>query len=217
MRRLGALALVGLIGAACERVEDAPEPALRDTTPVQQPASTADQAVEVQLRDAQGRQVGVAHLTQQRDSVEVHVRVQGLAAGSEHGIHFHENAECTPPAFESAGDHFNPANRQHGLENPRGPHAGDMPNLRAGDDGVAEHIFRVAHPRTSGTTGAAIGDTARRVAGDTASRAVAGDTAAAHGDDGGLALVVHAQRDDQRTDPSGNSGDRIACGVARLQ
>jgi superoxide dismutase, Cu-Zn family len=209
MRRLGALALAGLIGVACERVEDAPEPALRDTTPVQQPASTADQAVEVQLRDAQGRQVGVAHLTQQGDSVEVHVRVQSLTAGSEHGIHFHENAECTPPAFESAGAHFNPANREHGLENPRGPHAGDMPNLRAGDDGVAEHIFRVAHPRTSGMTGAAMGDTA--------SRAVAGDTAAAHGGDGGLTLIVHAQRDDQRTDPSGNSGDRIACGVARLQ
>ena len=213
MKRLGALALAGLITVACERVEDAPEPALRDTTPAQQPAA-ASESVEVQLRDAQGAQVGVAHLTQRGDSVEVHVRVQGLAAGTEHGIHFHENAVCTPPTFEAAGGHFNPANRQHGLENPQGPHAGDMPNLRAGEDGVAEHTFHVAHPRTNTVTGAQ--GTPGQATGDTASRTMAGDTAA-HGGDGGLALIVHAQRDDQRTDPSGNSGDRIACGVARIQ
>jgi superoxide dismutase, Cu-Zn family len=206
MKRLGALALAGLITVACERVEDAPEPALRDTTPAQQPAA-ASESVEVQLRDAQGAQVGVAHLTQRGDSVEVHVRVQGLAAGTEHGIHFHENAVCTPPTFETAGGHFNPTNRQHGLENPQGPHAGDMPNLRAGADGVAEHTFHVAHPRPNGMAGAAATDTAP----------TAGDTAVAHGGDGGLALVIHAQRDDQRTDPSGNSGDRIACGVARIR
>lgn len=216
MRRLAAIALAGIIGAGCERVEDAPEPALRDTT-AQQPADASAQTVEVQLLNAQGTQVGVAHLTQQGDSVEMHVSVQGLAPG-EHGIHFHETAQCTPPAFESAGDHFNPTNRQHGLENPQGPHAGDMPNLTVGADSTAEQMFRIAHPRTdmmaSGDTAGMMGDSAGMMRG---TAGMSGDSAMAHGGDGGLAIVIHADPDDQRTDPSGNSGDRIACGVARMR
>jgi Cu-Zn family superoxide dismutase len=120
------------------------------------------------------------------------VRVSGLEPGSEHGIHFHRNGTCTPPTFESAGEHFNPTQVQHGLENPQGPHTGDMPNIRAGDNGVADTTF--VKPATQ----------------------LRGDGAALE-QSGGIALVVHAQRDDQRTDPSGNSGSRIACGVVRTQ
>lgn len=203
MKRLAAVVLAGFIATGCERVEDAPEPALRDTT-AQQPVAAPSEQVEVRLLDAQGAEVGTAHLTQQGDSVDMHVVVQGLQPG-EHGIHFHENALCEAPTFESAGGHFNPTSRQHGLENPQGPHAGDLPNLVVGADGRAEQSFRIGHPRTG----------APGMAGDT--MGMAGDTATAHGGDGGLALVIHADRDDQRTDPSGNSGDRIACGVARIQ
>jgi Cu-Zn family superoxide dismutase len=206
MKRLCTVMLAALIAAACERVEDAPEPALQDTT-ANAPEPAASQTVEVQLMNAQGTQTGIAHLTPEGDSVQIHVRIEGLEPGSEHGLHFHQVALCTPPGFESAGDHFNPTNRQHGLENPNGPHAGDLPNLRAGDNGVAESTFRIGHPRIGGPAG---------TMGDTAAATAAGDSAA-HGASNALALVVHADRDDLRTDPSGNSGARIACGVAQMQ
>lgn len=190
MRRLGVWMAAAVVGfAACERVEDVPEPAVRDTTTMQ---PTAMEDVEIQLMDAQGEQVGVSHVTEQGDGLEVHVRVSGLEPGSEHGIHFHETASCDPPTFESAGDHFNPTNAQHGLDNPQGPHAGDMPNIRANQEGVADTTF--VTPAT-------------HLRGDNTSLLRSG----------GLALVVHEGRDDQRTDPSGNSGARVACGVFRLQ
>ena len=191
MKRIGVGLMVAVVGlGACERVEDVPDPAVRDTSAVTQPQqSQGEGAVEIQLLGADGNQVGVSHLEQQGDGVQVHVRVSGLEPGSEHGIHFHQNGTCTAPTFESAGDHFNPTNSQHGLENPQGPHAGDMPNIRAGDDGVADTTF--VKP-------------AIRLRGDSISLA-------------GRALVVHAGRDDQRTDPSGDSGDRIACGVVQAQ
>ena len=192
MRRLGVwLVALGAVGfTACERVEDAPEPAVRDTTAMQ-PADQQAEEIEVQLLDSTGTQVGVSHLSQQGDGVQVHIRVSGLEPGSEHGIHFHETGTCTPPTFESAGGHFNPTGAQHGLDNPQGPHAGDMPNIRANDAGVADTTFVKA---------------ATQLRGDS--------TSLQHS--GGLALVVHAERDDQQTDPSGNSGDRIACGVLRV-
>lgn len=192
MRRIGVWLVVAATGVtACERVEDVPDPAVRDTTATRQPQQQMNggEPVEIQLTDAQGSLVGEARLAQQTDGVEIQVHVSGLAPNSEHGIHFHQNGTCTPPTFESAGDHFNPTNAQHGLENPQGPHAGDMPNIRAGEDGVADTTF--VKP-------------AIRLRGDSISLA-------------GRALIVHAQRDDQRTDPSGESGDRIACGVVEVQ
>jgi Cu-Zn family superoxide dismutase len=192
MRRLAVWMAVAAVGfTACERVEDAPEPAVRDTTTMQQDPQVQDEEVEVQLMDSSGAQIGVSHLSQEGDGVEIHVRVSGLEAGSEHGLHFHENAVCEPPTFESAGGHFNPTNARHGLENPEGPHVGDMPNIRAGDDGVADTTF--VKPNTL----------------------LRGDSTSLQGN-GGVALVVHAGRDDQQTDPSGDSGARIACGVVRI-
>lgn len=192
MRRLGVWLLAAATGmAACEPAEDVPDPAVRDAMSEEQPQAAADTGrVEVQLMDSTGTQVGVAHLTQQGGGVEIHVRVSGLEPGSVHGIHFHEIGTCAPPTFESAGGHFNPTGAQHGLENPQGPHLGDMPNITANDQGVADTTF---------------------VKPDTRLR---GDSTALQRP-GGLALMVHADRDDQRTDPSGNSGERIACGVVQ--
>ena len=101
-----------------------------------------------------------------------------------HGLHLHMVGKCEGPKFESAGAHWNPENKQHGLENPDGPHKGDLPNVTVGPDGAL-----------------------------TQSLTLAGITMADLRDADGTALVVHAQADDNRTDPSGNSGDRIACAV----
>jgi Cu-Zn family superoxide dismutase len=98
-----------------------------------------------------------------------------------HAIHFHESAKCEPPAFESAGPHFNPEARKHGLFNPDGPHAGDVNNFTVRKDGKARATLVAARMTL----------------------------------DGAAALVIHAQADDLKTDPAGNSGDRIACGTAR--
>lgn len=192
MRRLGVWMAVAAAGlSACERVEDAPEPAVRDTV-AQQPQQQQDEQIEVQLMDSAGQQIGVSHLTQQGTGVEVHIRVSNLEPGSQHGVHFHETGTCEPPTFESAGGHLNPTNAQHGLENPQGPHLGDMPNIRAGDNGVADTTF--VKPDTQ----------------------IRGDSLSLQ-HPGGIALVVHAGADDLQTDPSGDSGDRIACGVVRVQ
>lgn len=113
------------------------------------------------------------------------VRLSGtnMPPGS-HGIHIHMAGRCEGPAFESAGAHWNPDNKQHGSDNPNGPHKGDLPNVTVGPDGTLTQTLTLA-----GATMAELRDT------------------------DGSALVIHAQPDDNKTDPSGNSGDRIACAV----
>jgi Cu-Zn family superoxide dismutase len=106
----------------------------------------------------------------------------------EHGIHLHQVGRCDPPAFTSAGDHFNTASRQHGLNNPSGPHAGDLPNLTVGANGTAAY----SATNTLVTLGSGAGSLF---------------------DADGTAVVIHAGPDDQMSDPAGNSGSRIACGV----
>jgi Cu-Zn family superoxide dismutase len=142
-------------------------------------------ALAATLRDAQGATVGTAMLTQEQGFVRLVVDVQGLTPG-QHGIHVHARGVCTPPDFASAGGHFNPGGRQHGMGNPAGQHAGDFPNLQAGTDGRA-HYDAVSTHLTMVGPGAVLPDSA--------------------------AVVIHAQRDDQVTDPTGNSGGRVACGV----
>jgi superoxide dismutase, Cu-Zn family len=144
----------------------------------------------VALRDSAGADIGSAELRQDGDAVRLTVSVSGMRSG-EHGIHFHQNGSCEHAggeAFGGAGGHFAPGGRQHGLENQQGPHEGDLQNLVVGADGTGR--LETTTNRVSLTGGA-----------NALSRS------------GGTSIVVHADPDDQRTDPSGNSGARLACGV----
>jgi Cu-Zn family superoxide dismutase len=139
------------------------------------------------LHDASGRSVGTLELEQGPNGVRIVGGLSGLSPGA-HGIHFHQTGRCDGPDFATAGAHFNPSARKHGLENPDGPHAGDMQNVVIPAQGA--QLLEMLSPR---------------VTLDDASTTVF--------DADGTSIVVHAAPDDQRTDPSGNSGARIACGV----
>jgi Cu-Zn family superoxide dismutase len=150
-------------------------------------ASQAKTRVKVQLQDAQGKPVGTATLSEASAGIRMDVRVENLTPG-EHAIHFHQNAKCEAPDFKSAGPHFNPDGKKHGLDNPEGHHAGDNPNFTVGANGKAR-FKRDDKDVTFGSDSHSLFS------------------------NGGTALVIHAKADDQKTDPAGNAGDRVACGV----
>jgi Cu-Zn family superoxide dismutase len=148
------------------------------------------------LYNPQGEQIGTATVIQgERGPALIRLQVSKLPPGA-HGFHIHAAGQCDPPDFRSAGDHLNPFGKKHGHKNPDGAHAGDLPNLVVGPDGTAELDVPAA--------GVAFGE------GPQAPFATA-DTALVT--PGSAALVIHAQPDDERTDPDGNAGARIACGV----
>jgi Cu-Zn family superoxide dismutase len=150
-------------------------------------ASAQKAPVKVQLNNAQGQSVGTAELSPAAQGVNIRLNLMNLAPG-EHAIHVHAVAKCEGPAFTTAGGHFNPDNKHHGLQNPDGPHAGDMPNFTVAADGTAK--------ATVVAPGVTMGDDAHSIFSN-----------------GGTALVIHEKADDMKSDPAGNAGARIACGA----
>lgn len=147
---------------------------------------TGGATATAELKDREGKTVGRARLSDAPHGVLLHVTLEGAPAG-EHGFHIHQVGRCDPPAFESAGPHLNPSGAQHGLQNPKGAHAGDLPNIHVPKDGRL--TFEVLARGTS----------------------LQGQNSMLDND--GAALMMHAKPDDYRSDPAGQAGDRIACGV----
>lgn len=153
------------------------------------PALAQDTTATANMMDLEGKSLGTLELT----SVDGHVHISGALTGlpgGDHGIHIHETGDCDAAGkFESAGGHFNPTDNQHRMENPEGAHAGDLPNIAATAEGGGALVDITAESVTLGE----------------------GDNSLFDAD--GSAIIVHADPDDYRSDPAGNSGDRIACGV----
>jgi Cu-Zn family superoxide dismutase len=152
-------------------------------------ANAATKAAHAKIVNAQGAQIGTAKFTPAAQGVKVSVKVSELTPG-DHGIHIHTVGKCEGPAFTTAGGHFNPTSTHHGIHNEKDPkpHVGDLPNLVVGKNGKGSANFTIS--------GATLED---------------GTSSLFH--EGGTALVIHAKADDLMSDPAGNSGDRIACGV----
>lgn len=153
------------------------------TTATTESGTAAGRSATAPLRTETGADVGTVTATEMAGGIQIRIDARGMPAGV-HGAHVHTTGRCDAPDFTTAGGHWNPTAKQHGTSNPAGPHAGDAPNLTIGADGSGSVTIMLP----SGTMDGLL-------------------------DADGSAFVIHAQADDYKTDPSGNSGGRIACGV----
>ena len=160
-----------------------------ERAPIEPSTAMAEMSASAPILSRAGRNLAQATATQIGDSIRIRLAATSLPAGA-YGAHIHAVGRCDAPDYASAGPHWNPTGQEHGRSNPRGMHKGDLPNLTAGVDGTG--VLEITIP------GAWLaGGPAPMLDGD------------------GAALVIHERPDDYRTDPSGNSGARIACGVFR--
>lgn len=151
----------------------------------QQPAE-----IQAPLINTNGDEIGEVTVTEGKNGVIIQIEAEKLSPGM-HGFHIHEKGECTPPNFESAGGHFNPTDKEHGFDNPKGFHLGDLPNIEVEENGAVNAVVTdIDVTLQPGLENSIL-------------------------DEGGSAIVIHENADDYRTDPAGNAGDRIACAVLK--
>ncbi len=164
--------------------------ALLSTVPaVALPFAKHKDKLAVPLKTSDGQNAGTATFLQGKKDLTIKLALENLPPG-EHGVHIHQKAACDPPDFKSAGGHFNPAGKQHGMLNPLGHHNGDLPmNVTVGENRKGYATFHVT---------------------DLSLENMSSDSILANG---GTSIVVHERADDMKTDPAGNAGNRIACGV----
>jgi Cu-Zn family superoxide dismutase len=185
------LVFLSIVAIACARqavVTSAPtiQPPVQAPAP---PPVKIDVRASATINDVVNTTVGMATFADTPAGLLVSISISGLGIGP-HGVHLHAVGSCITPGFESAGPHFNPGNKEHGFLNPSGHHAGDMPNIISPPAGVHRVEFILDGVKLSGRGGLMDGD--------------------------GASIVFHGSADDHSTDPAGNSGGRIACGVIRL-
>jgi superoxide dismutase, Cu-Zn family len=148
-----------------------------------EPQAAVQAEATAAMENAEGESVGTVALKQGPHGTHLHARLTGLPPGSR-AIHIHEVGTCEPPGFESAGDHYDPEDRAHGFFSEDGYHAGDLPNIHVPESGILEVEFFSERLKLDDLF-----------------------------DDDGASIVIHTEVDDYRTDPSGDAGGRIACGV----
>lgn len=176
-----ALAQKATPAAVREKTVDATK---KDEKPAAPQDAKAGETAKASLKDAKGQSLGDVTLEQTPHGVLIKGSLSNLPAGA-HAIHIHETGKCDAPDFKTAGGHFNPTKKTHGMMSPSGKHEGDLPNITVASDGKAQFEFFANE----------------------------GLTVQSLMDADGSAIVVHAQGDDYKTDPAGNAGGRIACGV----
>jgi Cu-Zn family superoxide dismutase len=155
-----------------------------------QPAAADSSIIKTTIINVKGNKIGTAVLSPDAEGVKIHLEATKLPPGM-HGFHIHEFGLCDKPDFVTAGMHLNPFNKQHGFENPQGYHAGDLPNIQVGADGkVNVDLLTKAVTLEKGKPNSLLKDQ-------------------------GVSLIIHEKSDDYMTDPTGNSGARIACGAIK--